>query len=130
MKCSIIFWELTLALKTNGDGCPGVLPLWEPHTGMPMLLFTLIYSKLGGGRAHKKVLCDHWELGKTQNVCEEKFLEGATPATNPSAGLMRQLESRRHQKGRTAAEPSPVIIYLWLLCAPLIAIPHLPLCLS
>lgn len=80
-----------------------------------MLLFTLAYCTLGGGSAHKKVFCDPWELGKTQNVCEEKFLEGATPATNPSAGLMSQLECRRHQRGQSAADPSPVIVYFWPL---------------
>lgn len=51
MKCSITFWELTLTLKTNGGGGPRVLPPWEPHTGIPMLFFTLAYCTLGRGSA-------------------------------------------------------------------------------
>lgn len=69
-------------------GCPGVHLLQEPRTSVRMCYFTLTYcqwlvvgvddgwrgSGLGDSSARENVFRDHWELGKTQNFYERKFL--------------------------------------------------------
>lgn len=136
VECLRCFYEvLHYLLEVNsgpqtGTGVLGFSHFGSPTQGCPCSSLLWYIPNSEGAELIRKCSVTTGNLVKTQYVCEEKFLEGATPATNPSAGLMRQLECRLHQRGRTAAEPSPVIIFLWPLCAPLIAIPHLPLCLS
>lgn len=85
MKCSPAFWGLTLTLKASLGVEGEVLKFFHfgsptqrcPHSSSPWHI-----ASWKGASAHENVFCDHWELGKTQNVCEQKFLEGTTPDAN------------------------------------------------